>query len=550
MKKILWVIILVATIFSFVVVLQRWQIERSNNTVEIVYDLTSLIELSKETGIELEHYFSDLKNSGINTIALEAKNLGQSFIEGYTLSDEIQDILFQDVNKLADFLYYPVAFSRQELETVRQAGFKVAPKITVTPWYVEPIWLYDEPDLVIISGKEPYSAELLKDYHARVALVEFSTPQNMSIEPDLDYIRLHGISASEIQVLSSERILNRYLRAVKERNIRILYIRAFVEEDDGWQRSIDLLTNLEQQLTKAGYNLGTATGFAKWDSSLFLILITALGIWAAAIIVLFYIWPNKNMLSLGLGIMGYLGTNVGLFWKPELIQSGLALLAAIVFPCFAVLVGIENSTKPRKTYWLIAILSFLGALFVVSTMTGTGYLLKIREFRGVKLMHIVPIILVFFILIRPLKPWLKRDIPVPYLIAAAFVGVVGLIYIARTGNFGVPAPSWEIKFREFLEKALLTRPRTKEFLVGYPALYFALQADKPRNSRWLPVAIIGPISLINTFTHTHTALWISLLRSVYGLILGYVIGWIAFRTWVWIKRRLKSDRCQWLLRVR
>ncbi len=106
--------------------------------------------------------------------------------------------------------------------------------------------------------------------------------------------------------------------------------------------------------------------------------------------------------------------------------------------------------------------------------------------------------------------------------------MLGVLYVLRTGNFGLPVPAWEIKLREGLEQLLLTRPRTKEFLVGgHPALFLALRSQHPpARSWWLPVAVVGQVSLINTFTHIHSPLSISLLRTAYGLLFGYCFGWL------------------------
>ncbi|HHU60859.1 MAG: DUF5693 family protein [Bacillota bacterium] len=550
MKKTLWIIVLLAAIVSGVVAFGRWQVERNNKTVEIVFDLASLVELSKNTGVDLHYYLAELAKTKVVTIAIEPENLGQQFLKGQDLSKEVRDKLPKEVSDLEDFLLYPVTFSQNEIASVRQAGFNIAPKLIAAPWKVEEVWRVAQPDLVLISGKESPDLDLLKEYGARVGLVEFSTPSNMPLDLGLEYIRVHGISAPEMRVLSVERILERYLRAARERNIRVLYVRSFVEDETSWHRSTELLSDLQQRLHNAGFSLGKAKGYPPWYASLLLTTITTSGIWAGATLLFMEIWPNKSKFFGWFGVFFYLLSIVGLLINPSLMKTILAFITAIIFPCLAVLQGMQKNTAPLKSYLFVALISFLGALFVVSTLNGTAYLLKIQEFRGVKLMHILPIILMIFILARPLKPWLKKDVPVIYLIGGVAIGALGLIYIARTGNFGLPVPAWELKIRAFLERLFVIRPRTKEVLVGYPALYFALQARNRGKSLWLPVAVIGPISLVNTFTHTHTPLAVSLLRSAYGLVLGYIAGRLAFRIFSLGKRWLQGDRCKWLLRIR
>ena len=63
---------------------------------------------------------------------------------------------------------------------------------------------------------------------------------------------------------------------------------------------------------------------------------------------------------------------------------------------------------------------------------------------------------------------------------------------------------------------------------GYPftMLLFYLGASKKNWVLTLP-AVIGQVSLVNTYAHIHTPLLISLHRSFNGLALGLLIGIIA-----------------------
>jgi hypothetical protein len=73
------------------------------------------------------------------------------------------------------------------------------------------------------------------------------------------------------------------------------------------------------------------------------------------------------------------------------------------------------------------------------------------------------------------------------------------------------------------------RPRTKEFLIGYPLLWLALGGvlrGRVRGWTWFVAALgtVAPISVINSFCHVHTPLWITLQRSLWGLFLGFLCG--------------------------
>jgi hypothetical protein len=51
------------------------------------------------------------------------------------------------------------------------------------------------------------------------------------------------------------------------------------------------------------------------------------------------------------------------------------------------------------------------------------------------------------------------------------------------------------------------------------------------------VGVIGQVSILNTFCHTHTPLHLSLIRDVTGLVFGTVLGLALF----WIVDRLLPE---------
>jgi len=547
MKRVLWAIILVAVVAALGLAAQRWQVERPNRSVELVYDLPGLEQLSREAGLPLERLLADLKAAGVETIAIQPESLGERLLDGGEVPAAIRAELPQEVGELGSFLTLPVAFRPEQFQVVKEAGLAAAPKLNTVPWEVEPLWLEAEPALLILSGQGIMPQEQLQGSQAVLALVEFSTPQLAEADPSR-VVRLHGISAREMLVLSDERILNRYVRAVRERNIRVLYVRPFMEEVGGWERSLALLPALQTRLKAAGFELGPAQPFVPWQPSRLATALVAAGIWAGAVLYgqsLLGRWP---WLVLAGGLIGWLGSLALLFAAPLLAKQGLALLAAVVFPCLAL-----ECQWGKGRFWRaqsVFLVSLIGALFVVGTLTGTEFLVKMAEFRGVKLMHVLPIALVCFSVVRPVREFLRREVPVRYLAAVGVAGLLGLVYVLRTGNFGLPVLDLEVRLREGLENLLRVRPRTKELFLGHPALYLALRSREPKRSWLLPLAVIGQLSLINTFTHTHTFLWVSLLRTLYGWVFGSIFGWLLWQVYRWGKRWLSSDSGFGVLRVR
>ena len=93
-------------------------------------------------------------------------------------------------------------------------------------------------------------------------------------------------------------------------------------------------------------------------------------------------------------------------------------------------------------------------------------------------------------------------------------------------------PGFEANIRVTLEKLLIARPRTRETFIGYPSLlllnflvarkYFTQYREIFR----IGVAL-GFSSVINSFCHFHTPLYLILLREFNGLWTGLIVGLVA-----------------------
>ena len=168
-------------------------------------------------------------------------------------------------------------------------------------------------------------------------------------------------------------------------------------------------------------------------------------------------------------------------------------------------------------------------------------MVEVDRFAGVKLLLLLPpLVALALYLLTPL--WGAR-VADPAAAAAAPVRLYGLVlglaivggaYVlqARSGNQSEIVPSsFELAVRSHLTSILSVRPRFKEFLIGFPALMLvpALVAADRRRIGWLLVLAIGMGlgDVIDTFSHLHTPLAISLLRIVNGAVLGAVAGSLA-----------------------
>jgi hypothetical protein len=178
-------------------------------------------------------------------------------------------------------------------------------------------------------------------------------------------------------------------------------------------------------------------------------------------------------------------------------------------------------------------------LHIVGLLAETPFLIKAGTVRGVKLAHALPLLLVLVFYTAWVvgrwdfwREWLTH--PVLWgqaLLALVVLGSVGLMLI-RTGNEAPGAvPDWELRLRALLESVMQVRPRTKEFLIGHPALVVGAWLLLTGRTRFLPLvmflATIGQASMVNTFCHLHSPLLVSLQRTGWGILLGVGLGLLA-----------------------
>lgn len=564
-KRVLFGLIICSLIVAGTLTFQRIKIEQSNQTVELIADFQDFARLTTSE-LTIENILAQLRQLGVSKVALTEITVGERLLSQPTFG-------VKDYYPLAEIISEPAGFNQEELKLVNSAYLEAVPKVLASSLvpisFQEKLTDFDS-EMVIFSGNQiiGYPGDLvktaaaLKENDLVIGLVEFSSQRGINqITTGSNVVRVHAITLGEMRVLSKERIINRYLRAVKERNIRGLYLRPLAEN---WEATVDLLQDLTNDLQAAGFKLGKAQPYPQWNPSWFYSWLCSLGVLAAfALLIQRYVVLNEKVLWLAYIVVALLGL-AGFYSYALLFKQAFALLAAIVFPVLGIVNYDFFKHSIVKNYLLVSAISFVGGILVVGLLTGTSFLVKLVEFRGVKLMHVAPIILAFiyglFVNNFPLKGWddfknwIKQiwydAIPVKYLAAGLFVLAVAGIYILRTGNFGLPVMELEIKLREALERLLLVRPRLKEFLIGHPALVLLLASNhKQLRPILLSIAVIGQLSLVNTFTHIHTPVLLSLLRSIYGLVFGFAIGWLILRLCLILIRRTANDSRFWILRI-
>lgn len=375
-----------------------------------------------------------------------------------------------------------------------------------------------------------------------LGIIEFMPQQGLSqLLQNLDKkaVRLHAISEGEMTKLTPKKAIDRYSLAASERNNRILMLRFFSPTVSlNWaEYNLSFLQDLRGSLEKDGFTFGSAKPFQGLPASRVSLFFLGLGVLAGAILLMEKFIPARlSWLLGGVGILAWAGMLAGGFMS--LGRLGMALAAVVVFPSLALInnLRVEGRALGDSVKLLIktSIYSLIGAALMIGLLADTSFMLKLEEFRGVKLAHVLPlVILVAFCFIwqegRDWLPSLKSFFKTKITVGWAALGVVLalglLIYVSRTGNESVAVSGLELEFRALLDKLLVVRPRTKEFLIGHPLLLLVFYLGYQH--KYLPLLIlgaIGQISLVNTFAHMHTPLLVSLFRAFNGLWVGVIIG--------------------------
>lgn len=368
-------------------------------------------------------------------------------------------------------------------------------------------------------------------------------------------VRVEAISKLELDKLSLPEIIARYELGVRERNIRVVYLRPFGHEYNGLsieKTNVDMVREIASDLQSHGFKLGRAAPIPLYKgNSRVLVGLAALAVPSIFVLLLgLYGWhrPVWAILAYAATIGVYLG---GLVSAHDLLaRSIIALAGALLFSAaaFSVL-GRAFRQEPARTtgrqlrrsfgWTLFATgVALLGALVVVGVMSSPLVMEEVEPFRGVKaLLALPPLIALALYLFtgrfdseaRRGKEAFGEPVRVYQLIAAAIVLGIGALVLLRSGNQSDISPSpFEMALRHNLTSVLSVRPRFKEFLIGFPALML-VPALRIGHRRWLGVLLalaigIGLGDVIDTFSHLHTELLVSILRVFNGLVIGAVIG--------------------------
>lgn len=368
--------------------------------------------------------------------------------------------------------------------------------------------------------------------------------------------RVQAISKTEQDKLDMRTIVARYLLGVRERNVRVVYLRPFLHAEGNLTpeaANVEMVRQIADGLRSAGFRLGRATPIRAFGANPFEIALVSLAVPSVFLLLLGVLdvrgrrwWYWAFGLDLALLAAGYA------LHQDLLARKIVALAGAILFAVAAVVAVRRAFTNPPagstgaalragfRTMIVATGVALAGALVVIGLLSVPLTMEEIDRFTGVKAVLVVPPLLavVLYLYTRAFgrEPLGTQSALEPVRIYQLAVAVVligaALLYVARSGNQSDVAPSaFELSLRSGLTTLLGVRPRFKEFLIGFPLMILlpALSLRHRRAAGWLfAIGIaVGAADILDTFSHLHTALAVSAIRLVNGAVIGSLFGIVA-----------------------
>jgi hypothetical protein len=398
--------------------------------------------------------------------------------------------------------------------------------------------------------------EVLKSRNIAVAKVEFSGQIGASSLEKAMFPRvlpLHSVPDEEILVrrISREELVDRFVRAARERSVRILYIRppSFFSGNRLNQMEDECLA-IAGRIQGLGLKEGWPLTYSHIHTGFFAAFALSLAVLALVLKTGSRFFETektaqKKNLWMTVGVV----LSLSLVFAPALLKVSLfarifGALAASLGAAEATLAALDGKDKPIRRILKGVGIAFVTGLSIAAFFSNTWYMLRMSTFSGVKISLLLPpAIVLLHDLRRRVHPESLEEVlsrpPIwgEIVLFSVLFGMAGLVLL-RSGNVSF-IPGWEKAFRETLEQLLVARPRTKEFLAGYPSLIlWYVTARMGIWERYREVfRLTGTLafsSVINSFCHFHTHLFFILLRVGNGLWSGVAVGLFLSAVLVWV----------------
>ena len=509
----------ICTLAAFWLLGARIGVEQTQRQVDVVISYEDTVRLADASGVPVQEWLTQLADAGVRELLVTPDEQAEPDI---VRAAQDTGLTLAQAGGLAQGGTYFFAAQYDTLATAGQTGVDID---------TEPLPQAQVLDALRESGS---TLVLIEDKNQTGCVLPDGYTLDGYTGGMVKGFWLNQTFRARYQTLGysgAEEIVNMLYRAVVDRGMTVLWLTPLTDAAGETVAEpavyTQLLQQLAQRLAPAGYHYGGLTTIETRTVSPVLLAVCGIGVFAAAIVLLGIIVPLQC--------------------------TALALLAAIVFPCLSAAMlaaELKESAGTRPTVARYAGMTALGAAitlwgccYIGAILSSSEYLLVLRLFRGVKLsqlaVYAVAMVLLAAALLHMHGCTLREDLETlrrensrhwrrKLLCLVLILAAVGTVYILRTGDGMLSVSVGEQRVRNWLERVLLFRPRTKEFLIAYPAIAtaYCCAAHRSRLTAWLfgVFGAIGFASVANTFCHIRAHFLVSLLRTGIGLVLGLVLG--------------------------
>jgi hypothetical protein len=618
LRWVLWVMIGIGALAGIYGAALRYSAESKNRTVELAIDMAELQKLATSEGKPLQAILQRFKEAGVTSVAITEDTLGSleesrrvevlptainhtTYLIAHLRNFDRIVAALQNRTHLGSQISLPPGISNTNpmdagmsipqtfqslkplgvgldsslIRAAREAKLGVVGRVinNINPTEESVRWtllqlekqhvptvIFAGDDVLGYDSQVKTTANALRTHELNYGTVEFS---KMKGDAELHRlaadrtIRVHTILGSEMAHVTIPDSVQRFSLAARERNIRLLYIRLFLEKSHPLDENVRYIEQIATAVRRGGFKLGAAHPYTQASVPFWAHGMIGLGLVAALLLL---VDSLAGVLSQPLDRVSVLVFVVALLLIPLVVVSPklAALAAAILFASLAVVQRDLLSPLPDGEPPLHVILqrlarvlgyTSLGIIAVVGLLTDRVFLVKADAFVGIKAALYLPLLiatLAWAVELRASSPrelWSKVRLQVqrlarlfqePILLWQVVAGLGALAVLAmlwlRSGNDGAAVVSgFELRFRDILDATLPVRPRFKATL--FAALMLGMYYCGRKECRWgLPLFLLGVIGVtdyLNTFCHLHIPLLVSVIRDFLGTLIGAALGVVA-----------------------
>lgn len=609
----IWAAILVPALLSLYGVYQRHRIESRNKAVSIVTEFETIEGLGAAQGMTLEEAVKGLKAQGLNGVVISEETIGELITRGdATLVRAYVPNTGRPGGTVVSGLDIPNPITRDRARKGLEIRFgKLVTNLPVrqnrvllpalSPSLIRGTTIGLDPEetefarkhnlfIVARHGNPPgidgnairstlaWSHELgatvflpsgdqvlgrrdslnatidaLRDLHLYYAAAEFGKiggEQNVLVGLPEQVIRLHSAQAAELDKLPTVDAVERYAKAARERNMRILLVRPLTNSAEQPLDAFgDFIGKIATQVRDEGGHLALPHGFDDTHLPRPYFLLLGLSLIPAAYFTGCAFVERRWLRQALLGFLVLLGLACWVKTGQEI----MGLMASLTFPVLAFV--LLDTLRPKNVvlgFFMVTAISFVAGLFIAGLLNGRLYFIGADQPFGVKLGLFLPVLMIGWLFVLRLTN-ARETLKSPITWGSAGLGVlvlgVLLMLVARSGNdTGAGASDTELVFRSFLDRFLYVRPRTKEFMIGHPALIIGIGLLSVLHQRpelkaklggWTALALmlgaVGQTGAVNTLWHLHIPVLLSVVRIWEGAVIGCILGlvlWGIGRRWL------------------